>query len=107
MAWAHNAKNVFFTWIYHFFQTKLLRKRQKKAHLMEIQLNGGTVADKVDWAKENFEKPMGVSTVFNQDELIDIIGVTKGRGVKGKCCKATSGTFCNTSAVENSKNHFI
>jgi len=64
-------------------QTKLLRKRQKKAHLMEIQLNGGTVADKVDWAKENFEKPMGVSTVFNQDELIDIIGVTKGRGVKG------------------------
>merc|ERR1712223_1137584 len=64
-------------------QTKLLRKRQKKAHLMEIQLNGGTVADKVGWAKENFEKPMGVSTVFNQDELIDIIGVTKGRGVKG------------------------
>merc|ERR1712223_2376733 len=64
-------------------QTKLLRKRQKKAHLMEIQLNVGTVADKVDWAKENFEKPMGVSSVFNQDELIDIIGVTKGRGVKG------------------------
>merc|ERR1712154_758630 len=26
-------------------QTKLLRKRQKKAHLMEIQLNGGSVAD--------------------------------------------------------------
>jgi len=64
-------------------QTKLLRKRQKKAHLMEIQLNGGSIADKVDWARERFEQPMSVSTVFDQDELIDIIGVTKGRGVKG------------------------
>merc|ERR1711923_460931 len=64
-------------------QTKLLRKRQKKAHLMEIQLNGGTVADKVDWAKEKFEQPLNVSDVFEQDELIDCIGVTKGRGFKG------------------------
>merc|ERR1711974_484137 len=31
-------------------QQKLLRKRQKKAHIMEIQLNGGSVADKVDYA---------------------------------------------------------
>merc|ERR1712032_177734 len=64
-------------------QTKLLRKRQKKAHLMEIQLNGGSIADKVDWAREKFEQPINVSSVFDQDELIDIIGVTKGRGVKG------------------------
>jgi len=27
-------------------QMKLLRKRQKKAHMMEIQLNGGTVEQK-------------------------------------------------------------
>jgi large subunit ribosomal protein L3e len=64
-------------------QTKLLRKRQKKAHIMEIQLNGGSVADKVDWARERFEQTMNVSSVFEQDELIDCIGVTKGRGVKG------------------------
>merc|ERR1712010_451608 len=64
-------------------QTKLLRKRQKKAHLMEIQLNGGSIAVKVDWAREKFEQPINVSSVFDQDELIDIIGVTKGRGVKG------------------------
>jgi large subunit ribosomal protein L3e len=60
-----------------------LRKRQKKAHIMEIQLNGGSVADKVDWARERFEQTMNVSSVFEQDELIDCIGVTKGRGVKG------------------------
>merc|ERR1719400_1726876 len=27
-------------------QMKILRRRQKKAHIMEIQLNGGSVADK-------------------------------------------------------------
>lgn len=61
----------------------MLRKRQKKAHLMEIQLNGGSVSQKVDWAVKHFEKPIEVGSVFHQDELIDCIGVTKGRGVKG------------------------
>merc|ERR1711874_749466 len=37
-------------------QQKLLRKRQKKAHIVEIQLNGGSVADKVDYAYGMFEK---------------------------------------------------
>ena len=63
---------------------KLLRKRQKKAHIMEIQLNGGSVSDKVDWVKSHLEKTIAVNTIFDQDELIDVIGVTKGRGVKGE-----------------------
>merc|ERR1712038_1280422 len=37
-------------------QQKLLRRRQKKAHIMEIQINGGTVAQKVDYARDLFEK---------------------------------------------------
>ena len=28
-------------------QQKILRRRQKKAHIMEIQINGGSVAEKV------------------------------------------------------------
>merc|ERR1711875_14949 len=32
-------------------QIKILRRRQKKAHIMEIQLNGGSIADKVDFAR--------------------------------------------------------
>ena len=51
---------------------------------MEIQLNGGSVADKVNWAVEHFEKTVEVTKVFGQDELIDCIAVTKGRGVKGE-----------------------
>merc|ERR1711973_453597 len=39
-------------------QMKLLRRRQKKAHIMEVQLNGGSTADKVNWAREHFEKKL-------------------------------------------------
>merc|ERR1712203_616888 len=64
-------------------QMKILRRRQKKAHIMEIQLNGGSVADKVDFARNHFEKELTVTAVFAQDEMMDIIGVTKGHGFKG------------------------
>merc|ERR1712173_545973 len=57
--------------------------RQKKAHIMEIQLNGGNISQKVDWAREHLEKSVPVGNVFGQDELIDVIGVTKGKGYKG------------------------
>merc|ERR1712083_541390 len=64
-------------------QMKILRRRQKKAHIMEVQLNGGSVADKVDFAKTHFEKEIPVTAVFASDEMMDIIGVTKGHGFKG------------------------
>ena len=50
---------------------------------MEIQLNGGTIEQKVQWAREHLEKPVPVSNVFAPDEMIDVIGVTKGKGYKG------------------------
>merc|ERR1711923_389486 len=64
-------------------QQKLLRKRQKKAHIMEIQLNGGSVADKGDYAYGMFEKTVPIMDVFAKNEMIDLIGVTKGKGFKG------------------------
>jgi len=64
-------------------QQKLLRKRQKKAHIMEIQLNGGTVAEKVDYAYGMFEKTVPILDVFAKNEMIDLVGVTKGKGFKG------------------------
>merc|ERR1712117_460315 len=53
-------------------QQKLLRRRQKKAHIMEIQINGGTVAQKVDYARDLFEKEVRCKAVF-----------AKGEGFKG------------------------
>merc|ERR1711974_213346 len=42
----------------------------KKAHIKEIQVNGGTTEKKVAY-------------VFVQDEMTDVIGVTKGHGFHG------------------------
>merc|ERR1712062_819367 len=64
-------------------KVKDLRLRQRKAHVMEIQINGGSVADKVAYAKTFLEQEIPVSTVFSQDEVIDTIAVTKGRGMEG------------------------
>lgn len=56
---------------------------QKRAHLMEVQVNGGTIAQKVDWAYSHFEKEVAVGAVFEQNENVDVIGITKGHGFEG------------------------
>jgi len=58
-------------------------KLQKKAHIMEIQVNGGTVEQKVDFAYSLFEKNVPVDAVFEENSMIDVIGVTKGHGYEG------------------------
>jgi len=50
---------------------------------MEIQVNGGTVAGKVSFARGLFEQEVPVTTIFEQDEVVDVIGVTKGHGFEG------------------------
>lgn len=57
--------------------------KQKKAHLMEIQVNGGSIPEKVDFARNLFEKPIEIDSIFEKDEMIDVIAVTKGHGFQG------------------------
>ena len=64
-------------------QVRKVQIGQKKAHLMEIQVNGGSVADKVEFAQNFFEKQIPIDAVFAENEMIDIIGVTKGHGYEG------------------------
>eukprot|EP00968_Pinguiococcus_pyrenoidosus_P006196 scaffold417_cov252-Pinguiococcus_pyrenoidosus.AAC.23 len=64
-------------------QVRKLNLRIKKAHVLEVQVNGGNVADKVDYARGLLEKEIDVKSVFGKDELIDVCGVTKGHGNEG------------------------
>jgi len=64
-------------------QIRKVKLRQKKAHIMEIQVNGGNVGQKVDFAVGLFEKQVPVDVVFNESDVIDTIGVTKGHGYEG------------------------
>jgi len=56
---------------------------QKKAHVIEIQVNGGSVSDKVDFAYNLFEKPIPIDSIFEENSMIDVIGVNKGHGFEG------------------------
>ncbi|KAM3146546.1 60S ribosomal protein L3 [Paramecium bursaria] len=64
-------------------QHNKLNLRQKRNHIFEVQVNGGTIAQKVAYAKGLLEKEITVDQVFKQNENIDIIGVTKGKGFAG------------------------
>lgn len=64
-------------------QMKPLPLSQKKAHLIELQVNGGSIADKVDFALGLFEKQIPVKDVFELNQNLDCIGVTQGHGRKG------------------------
>lgn len=54
-----------------FTQIGLVKLRQKKAHICEIQVNGGDVAAKVDFARGLFEQKVPVDAVFAKVRQIE------------------------------------
>jgi len=64
-------------------QMSKLNFRQKKAHICEVQVNGGSMADKVEFGKNLFEKTVSIDSVFENNEMIDTIAITKGKGYEG------------------------
>jgi large subunit ribosomal protein L3e len=64
-------------------QIRKLNLRQKKAHILEIQVNGGSTAQKVSFGLNLFEKQINVDSVFEESEMIDLIGISKGHGYEG------------------------
>mmetsp|Transcript_23210 Transcript_23210/g.39299 ORF Transcript_23210/g.39299 Transcript_23210/m.39299 type:complete len:391 (-) Transcript_23210:135-1307(-) len=64
-------------------QIRKVKLRQKVAHLCEIQVNGGSVSDKVDFAKDLFEQDFNVDSVFSLGETVDICSATRGHGTQG------------------------
>lgn len=64
-------------------QNKKVKLRQKVANVFEVQINGGSVAEKVDYAQNLFEKEVEVGNVFAEGECIDVMGASKGKGYAG------------------------
>jgi len=65
-------------------QVRKLKLRQKMAHIMEIQVNGGSnVSAKVQFAKDLFEKEVSIDSVFQEGEVVDTCAVSRGRGTEG------------------------
>jgi len=64
-------------------QISKVNLRQKKAHICEVQVNGGSMADKIAFAQGLFEQPVPIDSVFEQNEMLDTIAITKGKGYEG------------------------
>ena len=64
-------------------QIRKLKLRSKVANLLEVQINGGDVSAKVEFAKSLFEQEVDVSKVFVEGETIDICAATRGHGYAG------------------------
>jgi len=69
----------------------------KKANIKEIQINGGTTEQKVDFVTGLFEQEVKVADVFNQDEMVDIIGSTRGHGFNGVITRWGCSRLCRKS----------
>jgi large subunit ribosomal protein L3e len=71
--------------IAHTQQRKLRNHRigTKKAHVQEVQINGGDVKAKLALAKSLLEKEVRVDSIFQQSECADVCAVTKGHGFQG------------------------
>lgn len=55
---------------------------KKTPDLSEIAITG-SLEDKFNFVKENLEKEISVSTVFEKGQLVDFRGLTKGKGLQG------------------------
>jgi large subunit ribosomal protein L3e len=64
-------------------QLELLNLRQKKSHIMEIQVNGGNINSKVEFCMSKLENAIDIKQVFDTNDMCDTIAVTKGGGTEG------------------------
>ena len=70
-----------FCFLDFFLQVVFLIVRVKTRHRCEV--NGGTTEAKVDFVMGLFEQEVKIADCFSQDEMIDVIGATKGKGFNG------------------------
>ncbi|MEM3754439.1 MAG: 50S ribosomal protein L3 [Candidatus Bathyarchaeia archaeon] len=64
-------------------QPRLAGKGKKKPEIIEIKIDGGTIKDQFEYAKSILGKEIKVSDVFKEGQWIDVIGITKGKGIQG------------------------
>lgn len=56
---------------------------KKKPEIVEIQLGGGSIESQLEYALSILGKQILPTDVFKEGQLVDIIGVTKGKGFQG------------------------
>ncbi len=56
---------------------------KKKPELMELRVGGGTIPERIDFAKSIMEKDIHITDFTNEGNMVDVVAVTKGKGFQG------------------------
>ncbi len=56
---------------------------QKKPDVFEVKVTGGTIKDQFEYLKGLLGKEIDAADVFKEGQIVDIIAVTKGKGIQG------------------------
>ncbi|MCK5403004.1 50S ribosomal protein L3, partial [Candidatus Bathyarchaeota archaeon] len=56
---------------------------QKKPNVFEVKIDGGTIKDQLNYLKTILGKKVELSEIFKEGQFVDVIAVTKGKGIQG------------------------
>ena len=56
---------------------------KKKPELMELRIGGGTIKERMDYAKGIMDKDIHITDFAKEGDMIDVAAVTKGKGFQG------------------------
>lgn len=56
---------------------------QKKPNVFEVKVDGGTIKDQLNYLKDLLGKKVEISEIFKEGQFVDVVAVTKGKGIQG------------------------
>ena len=56
---------------------------QKKPNVFEVKVDGGTIKDQLNYLKAILGKKVELSEIFKEGQFVDVVAVTKGKGIQG------------------------
>jgi large subunit ribosomal protein L3 len=64
-------------------QPRLAGVPKKKPDVMEVKVGGGSVKEQFDYARTLLGKTVSVTDALKEGQFVDIVAVTKGKGIQG------------------------
>ncbi len=64
-------------------QPRLAKIGKKEPDVFELKIDGGTVQERLDLGRKMLGKEVKISEVFREGGDVDVIGITKGKGIQG------------------------
>lgn len=64
-------------------QPRLAKLPRKRPQLVELRVGGKSVKEQFEFCKSSLGKELPVNSVFKEGEFVDVLAVTKGKGIHG------------------------